>query len=144
MTTTTVTMAQVRQALADALKANLASDCQVNAYMLSNFTPPALMVRPSSEELIEYGKAMGEGSQDWYFQIIGYVGTSTDRGAQERLDLWIAPGGSESINAAVDADPTLGGIVANAQVQNCSAYQEYQRPDSSVVLGAEWLVYVVT
>lgn len=143
MTTTTATLAQIRQGIADNLS-DAITGCQVSPYILSNFTPPAIMIRPVSDDAVTYGMAMGEGSQNWYLLVVGYVGAVNDIGAQQNLDEWIAPAGVNSINAAIDADPTLGGIVASAQVQTCRAYQEYVRPDGSTVLGAEWVVYVVT
>ena len=140
--TTTSTVADLRTGLADAL--GVISGCQVSAYVLSNFTPPALMIRPATDPAVEYAQTMQEGSQNWYFLIVGYVGAVTDIGAQQQLDRWLDVTGSTSVVQALIADRTLGGVCDTLHIDSCRAYQEYARPDGSTVLGAEWTVLVVT
>lgn len=132
-----VTLAEIREGIA----ANLAvlTGCQVSAYMLSNPTPPTIHVYPTD---VEYDLAMGRGLDKWKLTVQAFVGLSTDIGAQAKLDEFLAPSGSQSVKAAIEADRTLGGSVADATAVSCTGYRVYVREGGGPVLGAEWLVEV--
>jgi hypothetical protein len=134
----TLSLTNVRAGLA----ANLASltTFQVSPYMLSNFTLPAIMIRPDPDAAIEYGQAMGGGIKQVNMTVVAYVGTASDIGAQEKLDSLID---SDTVVNAIESDKTLGGACADLDVVECHAYQEYARPDGSTVLGAEWTVLIL-
>jgi hypothetical protein len=133
-----VTLTQIREGIA----ANLAvlDGCQVSAYMLSNPTPPTIHVYPAE---IDYDLAMGRGLDKWTFTVQAFVALSTDIGAQVKLDAFLAPSGSQSVKAAIEADGTLGGIVADTTVVSCTGYRVYARDGGGPVLGAEWQVDVL-
>ncbi|HXJ62966.1 MAG TPA: hypothetical protein VNN79_04350 [Actinomycetota bacterium] len=124
------------------LETNLStiSGFQVSRYMLSNFTPPAIMIRPDNESAIEYGQAMGGGVKNIYMTVVAYVGTASDIGAQKLLDNLID---DDLVIDAIESDKTLAGACADLDVRECRAYQEYARPDGSTVLGAEWTVFII-
>lgn len=128
----------IREALAVALDG--LDGTQVSGYMLANPTPPSIHVVPDE---ITYDSAMGRGLDTVALKIQAYVGFTSDIGAQKRLDVWLAPSGSESVKALVENDRTLGGVVQDARVVDCTGYRLYSSPDGRVVLGAEWTVSVL-
>jgi len=130
-------LADIRQALADALAL---PGFQVSGYMLSNPTPPAIHVFPDE---ITYDAAMARGLDTWQLKIQAYVGFTTDIGAQKRLDALLAKTGTSSIKTLVESDRTLGNVVQDARVVDCTGYRLYGATgDGRVVLGAEWTVTV--
>jgi hypothetical protein len=132
-------LSEIRVGLADALSA--IEGIQASPYMLSNPTPPAAHVFPDQ---IDYDKAMARGLDDWFMTVQAFVGLSSDIGAQERLDVMLAPSGPASVKAAIEADRTLGGVVGGLRVESCSGYRTYQlEAVQHLVLGAEWRVHVL-
>lgn len=130
------TLAQIREGL----KTNLSAieGCQVSAYMLSNPTTPSLQVNGPDE--ITYDLSMHRGLDEMTVVVQGLVGSPTDIGRQVVLDEWLAPNGSKSVKAAIEADHTLGGLVAGARVARVSGYRVYALPNQGATLGAEWFV----
>lgn len=131
-------LADIREGLALNLQA--IPDLQVSAYLLSRPTPPTVMVGGPEEIswLEEYG-----GRPNWTLPVIVYTGMATDVGAQKLLDRYLAPDGLESIRAAIEADPTLGGAVADLAVTSTTGYRTYLVGGGDVLyLGAEWSVTV--
>ena len=134
-------IADIRAGLANNLRS--IKGVQVSAYILSNPTLPTLWVRPAPEGFVSYHQSMG-GVEEWRFHVQAYFGISSDIGAQKALDQLLASTGPTSVKAAIESDPTLGGIVAQAVVEDCLGYQEYARPDGASAFGAEWRVRVIT
>jgi hypothetical protein len=68
--------------------------------------------------------------------IVGHEG---DPDAEKRLDdLLTAP-----VKEALEADDTLGGLVADITVTRTSGYQTYRAADGEQLLGAEWTADVL-
>jgi hypothetical protein len=133
-------LAAVRAGLA----ANLANlpVAQVSAYILASPTLPVVWVRPAPSAGFDYHHTMRNGLEVWTMLVQAYVGTTTDIGAQKKLDELLATSGGSSVKTAIESDKTLGGAALDLIVERCSGYQEYGRPDGSSVLGAEWTVQV--
>ncbi len=129
-------------AIREGLAANLAplQDAQVSAYMLAAPTPPCIHVYPDE---ITYDRAMGRGEDDWQLVVHGFVGLTSDVGAQKRLDRWLASTGAESVKALIETDRTLDGACDDLFVQTCSGYRVYQLEGRPPTLGAEWTVLVI-
>jgi hypothetical protein len=127
-------------AIREGLRANLAAitGCQVSAYMLSNPTTPSLQVNGPDE--IIYDLSMQRGLDQMTVVVQGLVGSPTDIGRQVVLDQWLAPTGAKSVKAAIEADHTLGGLVAGTRVARVSGYRVYVLPNQGATLGAEWFV----
>jgi hypothetical protein len=70
---------------------------------------------------------MGRGLDKWTFTVQAFVALASDIGAQVKLDAFLAPSGSQSVKAAIEADGTLGGIVADTSVVSCTGYRVYAR-----------------
>ena len=135
------TVAELREAITANLNAHL-TDIQATAYMLSNPTPPTIQVYPGGPAGdLEYDLAMARGLDQWMFTVQAFVGVTGDIAAQKRLDVYIASSGPQSVKAAIESDPTLGGL-GSCRVQRCGGYRTYTLETGSY-LGAEWYVQVL-
>jgi hypothetical protein len=132
------TLAQIRHGLA----ANLAAlaDVQISEYMLDRPEPPVIWV--VGPDTITPHQAMQNGLSMWQIIVQGFVGSIMDRGAHVNLDKWLDETGGTSVRAAIEADPTLGGIVASALVTEISGFGKANLPDRAEVLGCDWTVQV--
>lgn len=122
-------------------------DMQISPYVLSNPTLPTIWVKPTPGAVTEYHQAMEtmgnpDGQIMWSITVQAFVGAGSDKTAQILLDELLATSGTSSIKAAIEADKTLGGAAEDLIVRRCISYQEYQRTDGTLALGAEWLVEV--
>lgn len=130
------TLAEIRAGLA----ANLGSitGLQVSAYVLSNPTPPCVEIVPAE---VQYDQALARGMDTVTMTVRVFVGQASDKGAQQRLDLYLAPDGSGSVKAAIESDPTLVRTVADLHVTSATGYRVY---GDTALLGCEWTVEVIT
>jgi len=133
------TLADIRAGLATRL--GTIRGVKASAYMLANVTPPAVWVRPDT---VDYHRSSQGGMVEWTFAVQAVVGTAGDRAAQETLDELIAPSGSRSVRAAIEADPTLGGVAQDTIVDRCAEYAEVALADGRVLLSATWSVRVLS
>lgn len=129
-------LGEVREALASNLDEGT-EDFQVSAYLLGSPTPPAIEIMPGK---LVFDKASSRGLDEWLLTVRAFVGTTTDKGAQKRLDSLIS---GQGLKAAAESDRTLGGLVNDLHVTECSGYRIYKREGSAPVLGAEWTVRVL-
>jgi hypothetical protein len=135
-------LSEIRAALA----ANLATladaeGLQINAYMLSNPTPPNIDIFPDK---VTYDITMQRGGDSNMLTVRACVGLASDVGAQQKLDRLIASTGASSIKAAIESDPTLGGNCDDLRVTECSGYQVYPQGAEISILAANWTVQVET
>lgn len=132
-------MRDLREAIATAL--STIPDVQVSARVLSSPTLPTVWVKPGE---IGYHAAMGNGHHNKTMVIEALAALTTDQGAQEVLDRMCEDTGTYSVKAAVEADPTLGGVVDDATVTRLYDYQERLTPDlQTLVLSCKWDVEVM-
>ena len=122
-------------------------DMQILAYVPANPTLPAIWVKPTQGAVTEYHQAfetMGnpEGQFTWSLTVQAFAAGGLSESAQILLDELLDVSGPHSVKAAIEADKTLGGASEGLIVRRCISYQEYQRPDGTLALGAEWLVEV--
>jgi len=134
-------LAGIRAGLADALDA--IPDLQVSAYMLAAPTPPCVHVFPGGPAgEIDYHATMGAGLEEWPFTVQLFVALTLDQGAQVNLDRYLESTGSYSVRAALEADLTLGGVVDNLFVRECTGVEVFKLDGRPPLLGAEWHVTV--
>lgn len=116
----TATVAQVRQALAEVLTLG---GLTAHAFRPGGITPPAAVVMPPPGEYLT--KATLEGGFDLQIVVGLYVEWGEEQSATEQLDAFLTAGGALSLIAAIDADPTLGGVVDYAWATSASDYGVY-------------------
>ncbi|MDP8930466.1 MAG: hypothetical protein M3O70_18335 [Actinomycetota bacterium] len=128
-------------AIREGLRARLDTvpDLQASAYLLAKPTPPTAMV--GGPDTIGFLEEFG-GTPTWTLPIILYTGLAHDVAAQKRLDTYLAPFGPTSVRAAVEADPTLGGIVDSLAVTGMTGYRTYIMEANVLYLGAELTVEI--
>lgn len=131
------TALQIREAIATAVKS--VTGVQASAYVLGSPTPPFVHVLRGP---VVYDRAMGHGTHTWTMRVRAYVASVTDVGAQKLLDEFLSVDGARSIKAAIEADPTLGGVVSDLQVTEASGEQEFIRDQGGPLLGSEFTVEV--
>lgn len=77
---------------------------------------PAVVVSLPSGELGDYSPVMDEGVMDLNLVLNVFVQWGDDEAAWAQLLPFVSPTGTYSLFAAVNADPTLGGVVDSALV----------------------------
>lgn len=133
-------LTELREALAESL--SVIPNIQVSAYVLANPTPPAIHVIPGE---VEYHLTMGSGGDEWWhFTVQAFVAATGDIAAQRRLDGMLASQGEYSVKAAIEADHTLGGACEDLIVDRRTGYQIFVPDGRGAVLGAEWMVRILT
>lgn len=129
-------LGDVREALAAAL-AGLDVELQASPYVLAAPTPPAAWVFPAA---IDYDAVMARGADLWTFTVQVFVGGGSDRGAQQLLDRLLAPAGGDSVKAALEDDPTLGGTCEALRVVSATGPRTFTFEGGGSYLGCEWQV----
>lgn len=109
----------------------------------SNINPPAAVVTLAPPG-IQWHKTFGDGLADWHLRVLVYVSTAYTRTARDLLDDFCDTTGPRSVKAAIEADPTLGGLVDDLAVQTAKQDDYAFREGQAVVqyLGAEFDVFV--
>lgn len=130
-------MLEIRQGIADALRAIPGLNAQ--PYVLGNLSAPCAHVLRGP---IAYDQSMQSGVHLATFMIRLYVPATTDIGSQVKLDEYVGPDGERSIMAAIEEDPTLGGIVMALHVTDVSAEADFAPERGGVFLSSEFTVNV--
>lgn len=137
------TIAQIRTALASALNTGV-SNVQVSAYQLANPVAPGLQIGLGQSSFTQSMRgASGTGHMEREFIVEAFVPMSTDVSAQKALDTLNDMVASGSVNAAIELDPTLGGVVHHAVVTESSQPQAYVRETGSALWGCQFTVRVL-
>jgi hypothetical protein len=104
-------------AIAGALETALQtiSGLRTAPYLPDTFTPPVALV---AIEDVEYHGAFAGGDVVHTFTVFVIVARTSDRAGYETLEGYMSqPGsGAPSIAEAIEADPTLGGVVSTLKV----------------------------
>ena len=87
----------------------------------AQISPPCAVIVPQTGRLITYAQTF-DGETDYYLRAILLVSEGDSASGQDLLDGYLSPAGAQSVNAAVQADPTLGGVVSYAAVIEATAY----------------------
>jgi hypothetical protein len=102
-------------------------------------SPQAIVARQSTT----YGVSF-DGADDHTMAITVYVQFGTDRAAEDNLDAYLNATGASSIVAAIQADPTLGGVVDFTRISNVvdNGLVNYPTGTDTVYLAATFTVEV--
>ena len=94
--------------LQTALSASLATipGLRVADHLPEQVAPPMAVIQLQT---VTYHRAMGGGLSEWAYVVSLIAGRMGDRAAQRQLDAWLSYGGAQSVRAAIESDPTLGG-----------------------------------
>ena len=124
----TATLTEVRNALKATLES--ISGLRVHAFPKGEISPPAAVIMPAEGAFLSYRVTM-DASHDLELTITVFTQWSTDAGATEALDAYLADSGTKSIYAAVEADQTLGGVVDSCTVVSAQNHGKvtYGGPD---------------
>lgn len=72
--------------------------------------PPAYVVALAGEG-VSYHQTFQDGLTNFEMRVIVYVSTAYTRTARDELDAYLDVTGTKSVKQAIEADPTLGGVV---------------------------------
>lgn len=102
-------IAAVRAALASAAEdAAGTTGLTCHGYIPDSITPPTLFV---AGYVIGYDTAAARGSDTVTYTLRLLASRADDQSGQARIDAWAAGSGAGSLKAAIEADPSLGGLV---------------------------------
>jgi uncharacterized membrane protein len=126
------------------LKKGLAARLETIAGLRVHTTPPGAITPPAAvirRAQTRYDATMARGSDDHGFVVTVFVPLVSDAHAQPALDAYLAPSGTSSIKAAIEADPSLGGVAHFARV--VSAEEDRTIEYGGVVyVAVDWIVEV--
>lgn len=156
-------LADIRSALAANLEALRTAGVvgQVSAYLLDNPTTPSVQVAGLVQDGAEYdaGGFTDPPAVAWHLSIEAVLGAVSDTASQDVLNDLLAPTGSTSLRAAIEANQTLTsryvestrtvttGQTALADYVHLARYRGQSRhtfPNGSEMLLAAWEVLVQT
>jgi hypothetical protein len=113
------TFAAVRAALATYLTSSIGLRATPNRFQQIN--PPMAVVMPQTGSFIRYSVSM-DGETDYTLRVIMLVSEGDSLSGQDLLDVYLSPTGTQSIYAAIQKDPTLGGQVSFCAIIEATAY----------------------
>lgn len=132
-------MRDLREAMLQALAG--IPEVQVSAYVLSSPVLPVVWVKPAE---IEWHQAMADGHANKMMIVEALAALVTDQGSQELIDRMMADTGDYSVKAALEADPTLGGVCDHLMVTRTYDYGERLTPDlQTLVMSCKWDVWIM-
>jgi hypothetical protein len=113
------TFTQIRAALAAQL--NTIAGLRAVASRNAQISPPAAVVMPVTGTFVRYSTTF-DGECDLTLRAILLVAEGDSTSGQDLMDAYLATTGPQSVYAAVQADPTLGGVVSWAAVTEATGY----------------------
>lgn len=126
----------VRNALARAL-ADSVLEFNVYPYVSAMPTPPGFQILPPAAE---FDLAMQRGLDRWTWTVQGFVALTSDIGSQQTLDELTDTG---IVKDALEADPTLGGLVDDLRVTSQSTGRVVDSAGGSPMLLVEWALTIL-
>lgn len=128
-------------AIRDGLKTRLQTITGLRAFdtVPDQVAPPAAIIGVGP---IDYDTTFSRGADRYTMLCRVYVGRSSERTAQDKLDGYLSGTGTNSIKAAIEGDPTLGGAVDTSRVTRASGYGVYEVAGVPY-LGAEFEIDVI-
>ena len=113
------TFSAVRTALATYLTSSIGLRATANRFAQIN--PPMAVIMPVTGTFARYSVDF-TGDVDFMVRAIVLVSEGDSLSGQDLMDAYVATSGGSSVWAAVAKDPTLGGVVQSAAVQEVTAY----------------------
>ena len=113
------TFVAVRQAVATYLTTSLGLRATANRF--GAVAPPMAVIAPISGSLIRYAQTL-DNETDYSLRAIILVAEGDSASGQDALDAYLSPVGTQSVHAAIQASPTLGGAVSYCAVVEATGY----------------------
>lgn len=134
-------MASIK-ALRDGIKTRLAAVTGIYTHdtIPDDVYPPAAIV--GFPTAVRYDFAMRTAVSRYTFPVRVIAGRTTERESQDKIDDLCSPDGALSIRAAVDADPTLGGVAHSSRVVEARDFGVYEVAGVSYI-GGEFEIEVI-
>ncbi|MCU1494806.1 MAG: hypothetical protein JWO62_2570 [Acidimicrobiaceae bacterium] len=126
----TATVQQIAEALNTALEAIVG--LRNAPYLTDSITPPVVLT--AIEEVVYHG-AFGYSDVEHTFTVFAIVGRASERAGIEAMEAYMSSTGTQSVRAALELDPTLGGVVSSLIVVKSG-------PPSSLAVGQGGAVYI--
>ncbi len=122
------------------LSTNLATipGLRVADHIPEGVQPPMAVIQIQS---VTYHQAMQGGLSEWQYVVSMVSGRMGDRSSQLNLDAWMDYGGAQSVRAAIESDPTLGGAAQSLIVNDMVSIRPLSIGDAAYLL-AEFNVAV--
>ena len=133
----TASVSQIAAALCSAVSANVVvpgSKVKIRSlpYLGDTFTPPIVL---AAVEGASYHEAAGIGNAAHTFTVSLILSRVSDRSAWSAVEAYMSAVGTSSVYLALEADPTLGGVVNNVYVDKAG-------PPRSLTLGTSGAIYL--
>ena len=134
-------MASIK-ALRDGIKTRLATVTGIYTHdtIPDDVYPPAAIV--GFPTAVRYDFAMRTPVSRYTFPVRVVAGRTTERESQDKIDDLCSPDGALSIRAAIDADPTLGGVAHSSRVVEARDFGVYEVAGVSYI-GGEFEIEVI-
>lgn len=79
--------------------------------------PPYAIVRYPNE--INYDLTFHRGADTAPFEVVLILGAAAERSVRDELSKFVSSAGAYEIKAAIEGDPTLGGVIQTCRVTDC-------------------------
>jgi hypothetical protein len=130
------------KAIRNGIETRLDTISGLRGYNGGTINPPSYIVQ-LGEDGVDYHAAFQDGLTEVHMRIVVYVSTAYTRVARDQVDDFLDVVGAKSIKAAVEADPTLGGIVDDLIVSRGRQLDIEVLQQNVVYLGADLSVTVL-
>jgi hypothetical protein len=101
---------------------------RVADHLPEQINPPVAVIQIQS---VTYHRAMRGGLSTWEYVVSVVAGRLGDRSAQRTLDAWMSWDGPQSVRAALEEDPTLGGVSSTVKVNDMLAVRPVSLGDAA-------------
>jgi hypothetical protein len=113
-------LSDVRTALAAAV--DNVPGLRATGQMSGEINPPVAVIVPARGTFISYSETFEQNVVDMSLEIVLLVSYADERAGQLLLDGYLSATGASSVRAAIAADPTLGGVVDWATLEQADGY----------------------
>lgn len=140
------TLLEVVEAMIEALEplTDEVDGLQLSPFMLANPTPPAVDVYPGTP--FQTSSGFGDDAEV-FFTVRARTTTADHVAGQRSLYRLLDKNDAASVQMALEADQTLGGVVQSLAVvdESVTGFTEYldDAPTASRLIGCEWRVGVI-
>lgn len=128
----TATFSQARAAVGAAVRNRVTGLLQVLDLVPDSVAAPSAVVQPAPGDFL-LNPILGENGCDYLFLVTLYLPGADVEAGQTLLDGYLAPTGASSVMAAINADPSLGGVVSSAKCNRARNYRAEQHDEQRFI-----------